>query len=210
MSFSSYMAPELAAGGAKSAGPAIDVYALGAILYECLTGRPPFRGATRQETLDQVRSLEPVPPRVLRPGLPRDLETIALKCLQKEPARRYARAAALADDLDLFLAGRPIVGRPVTRTERVVRWVRRRPTIAASRNGNLNGGGRQVAFWGLRRRAGREDAGGRPASSARLSTSAVPCRCTVPRAGEGRSPRRATGTHAGPWPGRPSVKPGGR
>lgn len=125
-----YMAPEQAE-GRRTIGPLADVYALGAILYESLTSRPPFKAATPLETLDLVRSRPPVPPADLQPGVPDDLNTICLKCLEKEPGRRYASAEAVADDLRRFLDGRPIVARPVGRIEMLSRWIRRKPTDAA-------------------------------------------------------------------------------
>jgi serine/threonine protein kinase/tetratricopeptide (TPR) repeat protein len=126
-----YMAPEQAAGTAKLVGPLADVYALGAILYELLTGGAPFRGTSALEIIEQVRHAEPVPPSRLVPGLPRDVETIALKCLQKEPGKRYESAAALAEDLERFRGGEPIVARPVPFWERGIKWARRRPAIAS-------------------------------------------------------------------------------
>jgi WD40 repeat protein/predicted Ser/Thr protein kinase len=127
----SYMSPEQAGGLTEEIGPLTDVYALGAILYECLTGRPPFRGASSRETLAQVRSADPVPPSRLQPAVPRDLETVCLKCLEKDVARRYASAAGLADDLGRWLGHEPILARPAGRVERAAKWARRHPALAA-------------------------------------------------------------------------------
>jgi WD40 repeat protein len=123
----SYLAPEQAAGKNRTVGPHTDVYSLGAILYELLTGRPPFRGETALDTVLQVMSDDPVPPSKLRAKMPRDLETICLKCLQKEGGRRYSSAGALADDLQRFQRGEAIAARPVGRWERAVKWMKRHP-----------------------------------------------------------------------------------
>jgi serine/threonine protein kinase len=127
----SYMAPEQAQGIIDDIGLSVDIYALGAILYEMLTGRPPFRAATSVETIVQVVHDEPVTPSRFQPKIPRDLEVICLKCLQKKPGERYARAADLADDLLRFRNGEPIRARPVAPWRQIVRWARRRPAVAA-------------------------------------------------------------------------------
>lgn len=126
----SYIAPEQASGKARQVGPPADTYALGAILYELLTGRPPFRGETALDTVLQVLNRDPVSLREIQPALPRDLETICLKCLTKTPEKRYPSAFALAEDLRRFLDGKPIQARPVSTWGRAAKWARRHPALA--------------------------------------------------------------------------------
>jgi len=155
------MAPEQAV-GKKDVGPPADFYALGAILYECLTGRPPFLGSTPLDTVLQVLADEPASVRRLQPGCPRDLETICHKCLHKEPGRRYATAMVLGEDLQRFQEGLPVQARPVGRLERGWRWCHRNPVVA----GLLAtvalllllgaGGGTGLALWALTEK-GRAD-----------------------------------------------------
>ena len=159
----SYMPPEQAEGRTKDAAPNADVYAIGAILYELVTGRPPFRGSTLIDTLNQVKNAEPVPPSRLVPGLPRDVETICLKCLQKEPHKRYPTAAELGEDLRRFLDNEPIQARPIAWWERLIRWCSAQPAdrrTGRDRRSPLDDHGRR--FHG-RRRANRAGQGrGRP------------------------------------------------
>src|SRR5262249_38192960 len=119
------------AGKNHEVGPAADIYSLGALLYSLLTGRPPFQSASSVETLRQVVEQEPVPPRNLNGAINGDLQTICLKCLEKQPGKRYGSAADLADDLERWLAGKPITARPVSKPERMWRWCQRNPALAA-------------------------------------------------------------------------------
>jgi serine/threonine protein kinase len=133
----SYMAPEQARGTSGEIGPSADVYALGAILYEMLTGRPPFKGASVEETAQMVLTIEPLPPTQFQPKIPKDLETICLVCLQKNPTHRYGSAEALADDLNRFLSHEPILARRTHLPERVVKFATRRPLLVACTIGGL-------------------------------------------------------------------------
>jgi len=126
-----YMPPEQATGRRGNVSRRSDVYALGAILYHTLTGRPPFMAGGLVETVQQVLTMEPVSPRLLDPRLPADLETVCLKCLEKEPAKRYPTALALAEELGRFLAGQPVLARPIGPAGKLWRWCRRNPRLAA-------------------------------------------------------------------------------
>ena len=127
----SYMPPEQASGKVDEITEAADVYSLGAILYALLTGRPPFQADNSLDTLLQVLEREPLSPRQLNPSVPQDLETICLKCLEKDPQRRYCIAPAVAEELQRFLNDEPIQARPISPTTRVWRWCKRKPLIAS-------------------------------------------------------------------------------
>lgn len=142
-----YMAPEQAEGKTEMLGPPVDVHGMGAVLYELVTGRPPFSGSTIASVLESVRSSEPLPPRALNPAVPADLENVILKCLRKEPGKRYATAALLEEDLTEFLAGRPVRARPVGKLEKVWRQARRRPFAASALVGMVLAAAAMAMVW---------------------------------------------------------------
>jgi serine/threonine-protein kinase len=175
----SYMAPEQALGRASAVGPAVDIYALGGMLYEMLTGRPPFAGETTAATLQLVIAADPAPPSRLNARVPRDLDTICLKCLHKNPARRYASAQDLADDLHRFLDGKPVLARPVGVCERAVKWARRRPALALLLGALLIllGAAIGAAVWLHQEEAERRAAGAQREQRAREVLEAALRRC---------------------------------
>src|SRR5262249_43645860 len=149
----SYMAPEQASGKVEQIGPATDVYGLGAVLYELLTGRPPFRGGTALETFRQVLSDEPVSPSRFNPHVPKDWESVCGRGLEKDPRWRYSSAAELAEDLGRFLLGQVVAARPVGNWERVGKWIRRKPAVASLSAAAVlalvagGGGALPFSFW---------------------------------------------------------------
>jgi serine/threonine-protein kinase len=167
----SYMAPEQALGKTSALGPAVDIYALGAVLYEMLTGRPPFEGESAADTERKVIADEPVPPSRRNARVPRDLETICLKCLHKDPTRRYASAQDLGDDLYRFLDGKPVIARPVGVAQRVVKWARRRPALATlgAAVALLLAASSGLGLWVHQRETARQAERARRAERARLA-----------------------------------------
>ena len=190
-----YMSPEQASGRRGAVTTASDVYGLGAVLYALLTGRAPFGGDSVVETLDAVRNRPPEPPRQLNAAVPRDLETICLKCLEKDPRRRYPTAQALADDLRRYLAGEPIIAIRSARLERAAKWARRKPTLAAAYAlgllAALLGG---AAVWQWRTAESERDA----AKSARVEAERRRDRASAPRESttEGRVAVPASAPHS--------------
>src|SRR5262249_7706033 len=156
-----YMSPEQASGRAGDVGPLADVYAVGAILYECLTGRPPFQGATPVDTLLQVTTVDPVPVRQLQPAVPRDLETICHCCLAKQPARRYGGARERVEEVRRSRGGRPIKARPVSFPTRTWRWCRRNPALGGLIATLAVGFGATFSFWWQATASEREAVEGR-------------------------------------------------
>ena len=197
-----YMSPEQAAGKLEI-GPATDVYSLGVILYEMLTGRVPIQGPTTLETLTLIQSEEPVPPRRLQPRLPRDLETICLRCLEKGPGRRYASAADLCEDLRRFLSDEPIKARPPSTLYRFAKFARRNKTLLGGVAGIARGAGRRPCLHSVLRLRGSSTA---PCSSGKRCRGAArgvsrPDRCCDRRTPESRR------IGCGPPPGRGPAEP---